>query len=261
MSYSADGGQNWTAVAVPGLNDFTYIQAAAYGNGKFVAVTSGGQVLTSTDGRSWAVALDMVESSSGTPDLWDIAFGNGVFLIMGTSTEVGTATWKSTDGVSWSPARAVGFSFGSTLTQLLFVNGTFYHVGEGLLGQASGTGETWSGLQVTVSGQSVVVGALSYGKGIYVAVTDTGYLATSTDFSNWTIRRQLDPNGALITLDFANGNFLLLMGNLISVSTDGSTWVDSPTGNSGDSFNGVAFDGTRYVATGYPGLTAVGIIA
>jgi len=107
----------------------------------------------------------------------------------------------------------------------------------------------------------VVVGALSYGKGIYVAVTDTGYLATSTDFSNWTIRRQLDPNGALITLDFANGNFLLLMGNLISVSTDGSTWVDSPTGNSGDSFNGVAFDGTRYVATGYPGLTAVGIIA
>src|SRR5438128_10576880 len=55
------------------------LQAIAYGNRQFVAVGSGGTILTSADGASW-----VWRSSPTTADLYAVAFGSG--QLVGIST-------------------------------------------------------------------------------------------------------------------------------------------------------------------------------
>jgi hypothetical protein len=262
MSHSVDGGESWTAVDIQEIGEFSRLQGAAYGNGRFVAVTSKGQVITSTDGKAWSLALDSeTDIGYAINDFWRVTFGNGVFLIMG-SHRTDIATWASADGLNWSEARPTGFGFVSTMTRLVFVNGAFYYVGDGIFGMSPGTGAAWSLLPISVGGQSVSVAGLAYGNGVYAAITGDGFLASSPDLTTWTVHQQLDNDtGALYGFSFVNGTFVLLMGAEIYTSTDGSTWTRSVVGIPGDMFDSVVYDGAKYVATGYPGLTAMGTVA
>lgn len=261
MSYSENGGASWTAVEITDIGDFATIQGVAFGKGRWVAVTSLGDVITSTTGKTWSVAARFLDADDSSYDLWSVTFGNGAFMIMGGSLADEAFTWASEDGLSWSDPRPVGFLFTPILTRRVFVDGSFYHLGEYNVGVAEGDGAVWTALQFTVDNMVVVVKALAWGNGQWVAVTDQGFVATSPDFTTWTVVLELsNPRAAPFNVSFVNGGFVLLVAERIYTSTDGSEWVESVVGTSGDSFYDVVFDGTRYVVTGGPGLTATGTL-
>ena len=108
--YSTDNGSTWQN----GTYGFSWPDArgAAYGNGRWVAVaydvglTYG--VLSSEDGIAWTT-----QTIFTSEPLWDIEFGNGIFLVRG----INGGTYVSTTGLSgsWTTATPIG-SYGSLLT-------------------------------------------------------------------------------------------------------------------------------------------------
>lgn len=259
MSYSEDGGQTWTAVAITGLGDFAYLQGAAFGSGRFIAVTAHGHVITSTNGKAWTIALEAEAHSDifFPNNFQSVVYGNGVFLVLGQRDNV-SCTWISEDGLTWSEARPSDYPF-LVGGRLVHVKDTFYLLGGDNVAMSTGTGETWTSFPVTVDGQSVEVVGLAYGKGTYVAITWDGFVATSPDFTTWTVRTQLDAHGVL-RLWFINETFLLAMSEKIYNSADGVSWKEAAATNLGDSVQSMTFDGTRYIAVGDPGLTVIGTI-
>jgi hypothetical protein len=256
MSHSEDG-QVWTAVEIEGVSDFSNLNAAAFGNGRFVAISSYGDIATSTDGETWTLAVDALAIDSDHPnDFWHVAFGNGVFLIMGSHEGV-CSTWSSTDGQTWSAPRPTGVSFGSAPTRLDFVDGTVYCF-DGALGISEDSGVTWAVAPITVNGTSVTVQSLVRGGGLYVMATDAGFVASSPDMTTWTVRATVEMTHQFTQAAFLNNTFVLLMGRSILTSTDGIRWTETKVGSASDTLAAVAFDGTNLVAVGDPGLTVIG---
>ena len=86
-------GINWTATS--GFNDLSGI---CYGNGKFIAVGTGGNVRYSDDGAGWSTV-----TIPGKRNLRAVCYENGKFVAVG---ENGVIAY-STDGSNWT-AKNVG---------------------------------------------------------------------------------------------------------------------------------------------------------
>jgi hypothetical protein len=76
VAYSTDG-ITWTTVYIP--VEFFFF-GIAYGNGRFVAVGSGGMTAWSTDGQTWTAATHPF----GTSDIYGITYGGGRFVAVGS---------------------------------------------------------------------------------------------------------------------------------------------------------------------------------
>ena len=84
-------GQVWTLRNPLPTNES--MQGVAYGNGKFVSVGTGGAILTSLDGVTWA------RQNSGTlSNLSCATWGNNKFVAVGSAGII----LISSDGVSWA---------------------------------------------------------------------------------------------------------------------------------------------------------------
>jgi hypothetical protein len=147
--YSQDLGFTWQQANLPpGTNNS--IQDVDFGNGIYVAVTSSGGVLTSSDhGVNWVLQVSENSTAPGIPpagtsnSLSDVTFGNGLFLLSNGKT--------SQDGIHWtSPSRwiertAPGFS------AMPGVSVNFVYGSAGFIGVSSGAPEVGSIFQ-SVSG-------------------------------------------------------------------------------------------------------------
>jgi hypothetical protein len=90
MATSTDG-EGWTKVTVstfeyPGFTTVSVIYAIAYGNNKFVAGGTFGQIATSTDGANWTKVTDSTFDSMGV-DINAIAYGNNTFVAGGRDSK------------------------------------------------------------------------------------------------------------------------------------------------------------------------------
>lgn len=259
MSYSEDGGDSWTAVQVDGMDDFSSIQDVAFGRGRWLAVATRGEVITSSDGKTWSIASRLVDAEGDRISPWSVTFGNDVFVVQGETVGGTPFSWATADGLTWTDPRPLPLSFGFSTSK--FIDGSFYCFGYPTLGIAEGDAAEWTTLSFTIDNVAVIVRSLALGNGIWVAVTEDGFVATSPDFAVWTVVLQVaNARRAPYNVSFINGNFVLLVAEKIYTSTDGTAWIESVVGASGDSFYDVVFDGTRYVATGMPGLTATGTL-
>jgi hypothetical protein len=72
------------------------LNAAAYGNGVYVAVGDNGTVTTSPDQVSWTTQTVVSSTGLSEPSLKAVTFGGGLFVA------VGTYIWTSPDGVKWT---------------------------------------------------------------------------------------------------------------------------------------------------------------
>ncbi len=95
----------------------------AFGQGKYVAVGAGGRVTVSANASAWTPL------QTGSADLKDIAFGNGVFVIPELPVLYGQMhVLVSTDGQSWNqadlPSVPIDVSY-PVLKHLGFGNGVF----------------------------------------------------------------------------------------------------------------------------------------
>lgn len=235
---STDSGLTWT----PEASGIFYGLSFAHGN--FIAVGHAGLISTSPDGVKWATQF-----ISSMPSLYDAAYGNGTFVIVGGDNQ--GAVYTSSDTLTWTRQNIaeqgnlslVGF-FG-----VAYGNNTFVAVGTGWNNTAwsgviftSHDGKTWT---LKNSALYNTFNDVVYGKGTFHVVGGSGVLS-STDGENWT--SVSTETGYAVA--YGNSSFILAGdGGKILTSEDGVTWVsrDSKTKYS---LTGAVYGGGTFLATG-----------
>lgn len=156
----------------PVLNSGTIslLQSAAYGNG--VYITAGLKVLRSTNGINWTTISSVSES------IFDITFGNGLFVAVGNLNEssgmIKGSIVTSPDGLTWT-RRSIG-TISSNLEAITYANNTFVVVGRNGVVLTSPDGITWNRQN---SGTTEGLNGVTYGNGLFVAVGGPGTIITS----------------------------------------------------------------------------------
>lgn len=116
-----------------------------------------------------------------------------------------------------------------TITWMFGIGADVYALSStGKILKSTNNGVNWSFVsQVTIAEPKRIL----YNGSIYVAIGNTGYMATSTDMVNWTYNTNLRSTiwGASRIVEdaiYANGKFIVVgTGARVSVSTDGITWT------------------------------------
>jgi hypothetical protein len=261
-----------------------WVNDAAWGGGRWVAVGRLGETAVSADGVSWRVAV---------PTLFDSFYGgaaannNLVTVVVGYDSTFGPAfIYRSTDGATWerlaSPAVPMLWSLSSFGDLLLGVtNGGFATSPDGLgwtpvpvtptapylswlacstvrcvaVGMeimASDDAVTWSRAALP---NGYTLTGVTWAGSRFVAVgrafggSGTLYMR-SDDGEHWETRTQYGVFGP--TSVAANGRSLVAVGGLqghVYTGTDGFTWQDSvPVG--GDGLSNVVWTGSFFAALG-----------
>jgi hypothetical protein len=187
-AYSVDGGSTWTAGgSLPGGISGTAIGVAYgryQGNGRWVALGSGGASAFSTNGGvTWTAG-----GSVGSGTFTSIAYGQGVFVAITTGA---TTTRISTDGgQTWTAGGALPAS--STWTSVVYGANKFVAVStDGAVDPAYSVdrGVTWSSAGETGYFGSGTVTAVRYGQGVFVVTqSSSNNMVSSENGINWTTR-------------------------------------------------------------------------
>ena len=162
ISTSPDG-LTWTARTSGSTRN---LWGVAYGNGLWVAVgqafSSTGAYITSGDGLNWT-------NHSFSPNLRNIAFGGGTFVIVGDSGYLAS----STTGLSWTQ-RGSGTS--GAIYGVCYGDTNFVAVGTSGYMASSSDGASWT---LRNSGTTTTLERVAYGGGTFVATGDGGLLIQS----------------------------------------------------------------------------------
>lgn len=228
----------WTWVSpLPQGND---LKKVVYGAGQYVAVGDLGTILTSPDGSAWTA-----QRSGTREELWDVTYGNGRFVA------VGSAILTSPDGRRWT-VRMSGLEI--PLRGVAWGDGRFVAVGEQVL--SSKDGRRWIAQKRPNRGGYLQ--AVLYAGGQFVA-QGAGFL-TSPDGRRWTARRGVRKN--LYGLTYGGGRYIAVTpensagscGAIVS-SEDAARWVVQQAGSVRHSFDAqaVAYGKGRFVAVGSDG--------
>jgi hypothetical protein len=156
-AWSANG-ITWDFITTGARNNATGV---AFGNGTFVEVDIYGQVSTSADGETWT------PQTSGLTTAYDIIFGNGVFVIVDSSSAA--RAYVSTDGITWTPATNMPAASWKAVT---FGGGNFMAVADGGDVVLSSDGFTW-----VSQGQPLgtnYLASTAYANGEYFVFSATG---------------------------------------------------------------------------------------
>ena len=201
--------------------------AVAYGNGTYVTVGTGGNILYSLDGVVWTNT-----SSGTTSNLTTVVYGSGTFVAGGAN---GTVIY-STDGKVWQKSGAVSYT---TVNSITFGNSLFVLVT--LLGgiYTSSTGVNWT---ARTSGVTIPLNSVAYGNSIFVAVGAGGVILTSSDNTATSWSNQTVGNSDLLGINYQNSTFVATgKNNKALYSADGTVWNRSLI----DTFTAVTSNGTN----------------
>jgi len=245
------GSKKWTPVTYNPFGN-SYINAIAYGGGKFVA--GGDKMAYSSDGVTWTAVSD-----SKITVINAIAYDGSKFIAGGASGKMAT----SSDGVTWT---AVGDSKLSGYIQAIAYSNGKYIAGDSTGKMATSTnGTTWTA--ATTSNLTGEIQAIVGNGTTFVAVTGSygGNMAYSSDGgSTWTAvdvkstfgtsSNQFD--GKVIA--FGNGKFVICTSSASNngkmwTSTNGSTWTAAGNSPFGLDFpiEIIAYGNNKFVALGH----------
>lgn len=179
--FSNDSDVWTTATPVP---DAGNISGIGYGEGLWVAVTDGSgseYVINSTDGATWAVATTI---TSVNEYLYDVAFGNDLWVSTGAGNEI----FNSLDGDTWNPTNSVP-DVTDTVDGVIYRDGLWVAVGENGTIFNSPDGDNWSEVNAGII-EIERFSAVTYGNGVWVAVGNIPYpeeaeIYISSDGENW----------------------------------------------------------------------------
>ena len=187
----------WTQV---GSLPFTgAIYDVQYGDSIFVACGAGGCIATSTTALSWDLQF-----SDPNITFYSVTFGfNKGWIAVGVNNTGGGVTYKSLDGVVWTPVAPA-------LDNALF--------------------------------SGVPIYAVKYGEGLFMAVggqaeIETNHIATSVNGDTWTIRKSAQPYAAHYCLDYGNHRWVVgTNGTLVSTPYPSSGVRSLNQGQAWDNF-------------------------
>lgn len=242
---------NWFPVSVPVDLAYSGIvwgipSTGQYaGQGLFVVVAStitASQIITSPDGITWTIRTSPVSGFA----LQDIAFGNGTFVAVSNVTAGSTRVLRSPDGITWSYPTSLTYTTTNTWVSITFGNGIFVAVGTTVTSSPSpvtectmysaDNGNSWT-LESSLSNRpitSIAYGIAStgqlQGQGVFVNVTNDGYIRYSRDLSKygWLSGDTPDNLSVYNYVTYGNGTFIAISSNnYIATSTTGLGWTYS----------------------------------
>jgi len=183
-----------------------------------------------------------------TPDeLRGVAFGNDVFVAVGTAGTILT----STDSATWHPQGSTRYS----LSAVAFGNGLFVAVGSDAAGSilvTSTNGVHWTEHS---PGTDNSFSKVIFDDDSFWVVSDLGTILTSRDGLQWTTASFADMD---LVIDIARGGgrcVVLEYPNRVGVSIDGVNWTNIWLDVQGP-FSGIAFGNGKFVVAG--GDTGIG---
>lgn len=218
IAVTDSNGATWALVNGNFPAAATVCYGAAYGNGVWVAGSSGAGLSVSTDGLTW-VSL----ASQTTQNITSAAYGNGRWVAVGFSGVIRT----SLDGYTWN---SVSHSLGSAGFWSVWFNGErFVAVGNSTTIAYSDNGLVWT--RSSIAPGSDYIRGVHYANGLWVAVGQNGKIYTSPDGATWAGRVHghsgITPYFWAVTQ--INGVWLAAGdGGLTSVSDDGIVWTPGP---------------------------------
>jgi hypothetical protein len=190
VSYSSSDTP-WTTVeltAFDGNGAARFLNAAAYGNSKFVVGGGNGRTAVSTNkGVTWTLcALDGPTSPKVIFDSGFInamVFFNEKFIALGGLDNTVAKSAYSTDGLTWTQGDDTGIKTGSNTPHM--VTGGGYIVAVDTDGKAiySADGIKWTSINIGigVGGANGGIKDIAYGNGRFVAISGNGDFAYSNE--------------------------------------------------------------------------------
>jgi hypothetical protein len=226
----------------------------AASKGLFVAVGRGGAITTSNDGVSWSlVDAGILDSLSG------VAFGNGVFVAVGTRAKTGSPMFLlSRDGVEWEPRdTSIHASTEGGMITVAWDGGQFVALDDRGRVWKSGDGESWpekgtaidvtpwfSPSHVAWTGRELV--AVGYGKAAIPGETG-GLVLTSSDATTWQ-RVLFAANTRFNRVAFSPASVVVVGSAGAIARRSGDVWTLAQL--SAVDFQAVVWNGTSFLATG-----------
>jgi photosystem II stability/assembly factor-like uncharacterized protein len=138
-------------------------------------------VLTSTDAATW-----VRQESYTLNDLNSVAYGNGLFVVVGDSLPPNGTMITSPDGINWT--RRNQFT-GKNLRAVTFANGTFVATGNDGSLLVSSNGLAWTPSSTFLYGNYAFnMRGITYAAGTWVVVGNEGLVVTSPNLQDWLVR-------------------------------------------------------------------------
>lgn len=247
-----------------------WFTAGDYVQGKYMALSIAGDLLSSADGHTWSNTLlsdagwsDVPRPFSGSA-MAHAASGRMVVsgLVPTTSNNVDIVLLYSDDGIAWhAAAMPPGMSANTIINDgtrfLAFSNDTVY---------ASADGSTWSVLASIPEQNSQWITKAVYGHGLYAVVGYGGLVATSPDAVNWTVAPTvMDLSATPAPVNFGGvvhtGTRLVAVGanGYVATSADGQSW-NVTTSATPQSLNAIAISTQgELVAVGDQGVAETSV--
>ena len=223
----------------------------------FVAVGDKGIIYSSLDGTNW-----IYQASGVTFDLAAVTFANSLLVAVGQNGAVTTSDGVPSS-VDQSQVWTSGGNAGATtyLRGISFRAGVYVAVGDGGVVTTSADGLTWT--KVASSGISADLRAVYPDSSNLYAVGVGGALYKSTNGTTWIASGTASVTDDLLAGGVTTGNKSLVVGNsgIMVTNNAGVTWsrlnlASGPNVTTTQTLNTVAFNGTRFVATGVKGSYA-----
>ncbi|PVX80065.1 hypothetical protein [Paraburkholderia unamae] len=250
-------GYTWNQYAMPSSQQWTNV---VFGNGYFVAFCATSAVCAySPDGVNW--------TSLATPAvLSSVVYGNG--MVIGTIATASSTAYYLPIGPGASFTWATATLPNSAIwTGCAYGNGVFTMIGKGsssgMYAAYSATGTAWSAGNIPTT--YLTFAAVTYGNGIFVAVSTSGAVLRSPDGVSWTAYTAISsPGGTPSSLAYANGLFALVQNGtanaVMFTSPDGITWTSRALAASG-LWTSIAFGLGLFILTQWNSSTPAATIA
>jgi hypothetical protein len=239
--YRSTNGQTWSQVSTGYSGTRYHHFSITFGNGKFVSAGRDRLIITSEDdGLTWTTT-NPGSADVYDPDLYGIAYGNNVFVVVGENGDVFT----SPDGVTWSMKHLNNAYFRS----LDFGQGKFIAGTSGTKIYTSTNGDSWSTIDV-----GTAVRAIHFGNDLWIG--GGVKVITSPNGVNWTTQLNLASYGivdVIYSAGSAPGTYMLGGEHgLMLTSSDGVAWRKPDLGTKRFIF-GIAYGNNVVAAVGNGG--------
>ena len=249
VMYSTDA-INWNPTTP--LAGGTSWYSVTYGNGKFVAVSSGGisSAMYSTDGINWTPVA--VSTNSWT----SVTYGDNTFVAVAQSGD-SNRVMTSTNGINWALRTVPEFNMWNSVTY-----------GDDKFVAVSGSGNSnrvmWSTDAINWTAASAPTNnwhSVTYGDGKFVAVSVSGNsnrVMWSTDAINWNSASATEAN-SWRSVTYDNGKFVAVADsgtNRVMHSADGINWT-SASATEANGWYSVTYGDGKFVAVSYSGTNRV----
>jgi uncharacterized delta-60 repeat protein len=243
---AASAQETWTQQSAPTTQDLWSVCSNPFG--LFVAVGTGGAIVTSSDGITWTA-----QSSGTTNWLVGVTYGNGLYVAVGDQGIILT----SPDAVHWTTRVAGG---GTRLNGVSACSLFFLAVGEGGTALSSPDGITWT---PESTGTTDWLHGIAYDglRGLFWISGQSGTLLTTKDGMTYSVQSsgttQDIEGAATFPAASPDGAFAGTGGYLATTNSNlviFNLTVSSPIGAT--HFQGVGCFGQEFIAVGEGGTIA-----